>query len=129
MSEDNMTFWKRFVAGWKDCSVIASLEADLYPIGGSKWGEEPVEIEYTTFASGRTQLEIEIERKLKVPVGDNISIWINGVKLIEIPITGSKQDIQLNSTNGDSIPEISLGDRATVQHNGNPILEGKFKRD
>lgn len=129
MLDKSKGFFSRLLEGLKDASVDYSLEAELHPIDKSWFSKEFVELEYTLYSRGHSNLEIEFERKLDLPVGEVVTLQIAGQKFKDFTIDGQKIDIRLVSKNGDTIPKISLGDTAEVIHNGTTILKGEFKRD
>lgn len=122
-------FFAKVARFFEDGIVVADLEANLYPPGTTRGRNEPGEIEYKAFKTGRAVLEIEVSSRMKIPEGDELVVRIHGVEVTRVNAGHYRTDIKLSTEDGHELPPIKAGDPAEILHNGEVILQGVFKHD
>lgn len=108
----------RFQIGRK----LADLEADFVPINGYTGRGE---IEYSAWADGSRQLEVE----LRGIAGRSADIHIDGTRVMSVTLNDGRVDKFFDTRQGDAIPEIREGSLIEVYQNSQPILSAVVERD
>lgn len=125
------------MAKWR--RKISEFEADLYKVKE----EEPStllgklagifkthngEIEIENYEDGSKEMEIEFFG-VDAPDGASLSVVVDGTAVCQINAHRGRAKLLLDTSQGDSIPEVQSGSMAEIHHAGQVVLEGTFKRD
>lgn len=114
---------------------ITDLEAKLFDtekmgcmgvlIGPRKRGE----IDYEVRQDGSSRMKIGL-KNIGVPEGTRqVAVYINDAAVTELQLQSASAFVRLDSSRGDSVPEVSVKDVATVRLGDRVVCSGNFHRD
>lgn len=84
------------------------------------------EAELETFADGNRKFEVEAQN-INLPDGTLLSVFVDGIKIGNITLTGLLGELELKTINGQTIPEVNSRTRvAIIDQAGNTIIAGSF---
>jgi hypothetical protein len=74
----------------------------------------------------QTKFKVEVER-VNLPDGTPLTVNVNGNPVGTLTLNLRTGELELNSNDGDTVPQIRQGDRVTVtDSNGAVLLSGQF---
>lgn len=117
-----ITALKSIWSAARGASTREEFEADLQPVGRTTGRGE---VEFSRSGEGFARLEVELKG-----VGDGeAEIYVNGRRWRAVRVLSGRFEQAFDSTAGDNIPALALGDRIEIRQSGAVILAGVIRRD
>lgn len=114
---------------------IADFEAKLFEekrsgclgilVGPRKVGE----IDYERYESGDARLTISLKGAPLSAGTHRVTVLINDVTVTDVEVTAGSGYLKLETTRGDSVPEVKAKDSAVVRVGEVTLCSGTFHRD
>lgn len=94
-------------------------------VGPRKVGE----IDYEVLADGNVRVKVGLRGARTDGASGRATVLVNGEPVAEVEVERGRGFLRLDTSRGDSVPRVELGNRAEVQYGGTVVGEGEFRRD